>query len=299
MHDDVTQFIAHCRAERVYAEHTLTAYANDLTQFSLFLCESYSLTSVSEVRHTHIRAWLVSLLRNETTARSVRRKLSALKSLFKHLLQRQTLSEDPTKRVAVPKIGRRLPVAVEEERLETLFEATDYPAGFKGVRDKLILDVLYCTGLRRSELATLKISDIDMYQHHFRILGKGGKTRIVPFGRPLAEAVKAYLVEKEACLFDEKSANLIVTDKGKAMSPEYIYQKVHHYLSLISTATQRSPHVLRHSFATHLLDSGADINAIKELLGHESLAATQIYTHNSIERLKEVYKQAHPRSEES
>jgi integrase/recombinase XerC len=171
-------------------------------------------------------------------------------------------------------------------------------ADFKGLRDKMILDILYSTGLRRSELSTLKISAVDIEQEHFRIAGKGGKMRIVPFGKALTTALTTYLLAKREAGFADEP-HLIVTDKGKPMSPEYIYQKVHRYLSLVTTIEQRSPHVLRHSFATHLLDNGADINAIKDLLGHTSLAATQIYTHNSIERLKDVYKQAHPRSEQT
>jgi integrase/recombinase XerC len=297
MQDNVLLFVAHCRATRVYAEHTLTAYAQDLTQFDAFISENYSLTSVAEVRHLHVRAWIVSMLRAEIEPRSVRRKLSALKAFFKHLLLREIVAENPTKRVAIPKVGKRLPVAAEASSLETLFEEIEFTNDFKGVRDKLILDILYTTGLRRSELANLKTNAIDLPQQHFRIAGKGGKMRIIPFGKPLTLAINQYLnIKKQAGFGDEPC--LIVTNKGLPMSPEHIYKKVHHYLSLVTTITQRSPHVLRHSFATHLLDNGADINAIKDLLGHSSLAATQIYTHNSIERLKDVYKQAHPRSEQ-
>ncbi|MEY4925693.1 MAG: hypothetical protein RI894_129 [Bacteroidota bacterium] len=297
MQDDVVQFVAHCQATRLYATHTVTAYANDLAQFNTFFSESYSLTSVAEVRHLHVRAWVVSLLRNNIEPRSVRRKLSALKAFFKHLILRNTIAEDPTKRVAIPKVGKRLPVAAEEKSMEMLFDDVAFSPDFKGIRDKLILDILYTTGLRRSELANLTINAVDLPQQHFRIAGKGGKMRILPFGKPLSQAIAAYLTAKEQEGFHNEPI-LIVTDKGKPMSPEYIYKKVHHYLSLVTTVEQRSPHVLRHSFATHLLDHGADINAIKDLLGHGSLAATQIYTHNSIERLKDVYKQAHPRSEE-
>ncbi len=297
MQDDVIQFVTHCQATRMYATHTVTAYANDLAQFNTFLSESYSLISVSEVRHFHVRAWIVSLMRNEIEPRSVRRKLSALKAFFKHLIARNVIAEDPSRRVAIPKVGKRLPVVAEEKSMEMLFEEVEFSPDFKGIRDKLILDILYTTGLRRSELADLKINAIDLPQQHFRISGKGGKMRILPFGKPLSLAIATYLEAKREAGFDSEPI-LIVTDKGKPMSPEYIYQKVHRYLSLVTTVEQRSPHVLRHSFATHLLDHGADINAIKDLLGHSSLAATQLYTHNSIERLKDVYKQAHPRSEE-
>ena len=237
------------------------------------------------------------MLRNEIEPRSVRRKLSALKAFYKHLIASELVTDDPTKRVAIPKVGKRLPVAAEEKSLEMLFENVEFSNDFKGIRDKLILDILYTTGLRRSELAALTPNFIDLPQQHFRIAGKGGKMRIVPFGKPLTEAISAYLDAKKQAGFGNESI-LIVTDKGLPMSPEYIYQKVHRYLSLVTTIEQRSPHVLRHSLATHLLDNGADLNAIKDLLGHSSLAATQIYTHNSIERLKDVYKQAHPRSED-
>jgi integrase/recombinase XerC len=293
----IERFVANVRAAKRYSVHTVTAYQSDLLQFSVFVRSTYSLNSVSELGHISLRGWVVSLIKSEHDPRSVKRKIAALKAFFKDLIARGECTDDPTRKIAPPKVAKRLPEVIGEAQMENLFDQIEFATDFEGWRDKLLLDILYTTGIRRSELIQLTIKDLDMSNDYFRVKGKGNKTRLVPFGKPLKTSINTYLaVRKERGYGD--NPHFLLTNKGLPIYDSIVYKKLHHYLSLVSTAEQRSPHVLRHSFATHLLDNGADINAIKDLLGHSSLAATQIYTQNSIERLKEVYKLAHPKSEE-
>jgi integrase/recombinase XerC len=293
----IERFAANVRAAKRYSEHTVRAYHTDLLQFYAFVHTTYSLNSVSELGHTCMRAWVVSLMKAEQDPRSIKRKVAALKAFFKDLIARGECSEDPTRKISTPKTAKRLPEVITETHLSNLFEHIKFDADFEGWRDKLLLDILYTTGVRRSELIQLTIKDLDMSNDYFRVQGKGSKVRLVPFGKNLKTSIEAYLTARADSGYGD-NPHFLLTNKGLPIYDSLVYKKVHRYLSLVSTAEQRSPHVLRHSFATHLLDNGADINAIKDLLGHSSLAATQIYTHNSIERLKEVYKQAHPKSEE-
>ena len=293
----IERFVANVRAAKQYSEHTVTAYQSDLLQCSTFVQTNYSLSSVSELGHLSLRAWVVSLIKSEQDPRTVRRKIAALKAFFKDLIARGECTDDPTRKIAAPKVAKRLPEVITEVHLANLFENVQFDNDFEGWRDKILLDILYTTGLRRSELIQLTLKDIDTSNDYFRIKGKGNKVRLVPFGKPLKTSIRTYLEYRAAHGFGD-NPHFLLTNKGLPIYDSLVYKKVHRYLSLVSTAEQRSPHVLRHSFATHLLDNGADINAIKDLLGHSSLAATQVYTQNSIERLKEVYKQAHPKSEE-
>jgi integrase/recombinase XerC len=297
MENAIERFVAACRANKKYSAHTVVAYQTDLLQFAAFAEQHYSLSSIIELRHSVVRAWIVSLMKNDTDPRSVRRKTAALRAFCKDLIVRGELTDDPMRKVANPKISKRLPVALEETQLSNLFANIEFSADFRGQRDRLLLDILYTTGLRRSEVIALRLKDTDLAQDYFRVQGKGNKERIVPFGKPLKTLIQSYLDLRTDAGFTA-AEHLLLTEKGAPLYDSIVYKKVNHYLSLVSTAEQLSPHVLRHSFATHLLNHGADINAIKDLLGHSSLAATQIYTHNSIERLKDVYKQAHPKSEE-
>ena len=293
----IEEFVVHATTVKRYSPHTITAYNADLLQFAAFIAEKYSPTSIIEVGHLVVRAWVVSFMRNEAEAKTVRRKIATLNTFYKYCVKRNIVAANPMLKITLPKLGKRLPMVVEATDLWSLFETVEFAADFAGERDKLVLALLYETGLRRSELINLKTVDIDFASNYLRILGKGQKIRLVPFGKKLSEQMQNY-----AALRDEMgfaiSEKFLLNDKGNPLYAEWVYKKVHRYLSLVTTIEQRSPHVLRHSFATHLLDDGADINAIKELLGHSSLAATQIYTHNSIERLKSVYKQAHPKAED-
>ncbi|MFZ4633857.1 MAG: tyrosine-type recombinase/integrase [Saprospiraceae bacterium] len=287
------QYLTH---ERRASAHTLVAYKRDLALFLTFIAEKYSLTSVNEVRHPHIRSWMVKLLHEGNATRSVNRRLSCLKSYFRFLKKRGLLTQDPMIKVVAPKTGKRLPVFLPESELRTLFFDTDFPDTYAGKRDRLLLEMLYATGLRRSELAGLTLSDVDFERNVLLIRGKGNKTRIAPIGPWLLDMIRAYLLSRSET-HPDAAAWLFLNAKGEAMRGEGVYYIVHKYLSLVSTAEQRSPHVLRHSFATHLSNGGAELNAVKELLGHSSLAATQVYLHNSIERLQEVYEKAHPKGE--
>lgn len=293
---DHSVFIKYLQLEKRFSTHTIVAYQNDLEQFFLYLLQTYSLTSISEVRHFHIRSWVVQLMENKITPRSINRKLSTLKTFFKFLKKRKKITENPMLKVISPKTSKRLPVVVKEVEMGDLFEKINFGEGYSAVRGEMIMELLYATGMRRSELIQLTPNNIDFYNRQIKVLGKGNKERLIPFAKPLADRLQNYLeIRKDEFALGE-NAPLFVTDKGKVMYPKLVYNLVKKYLSQVTTVEQRSPHVLRHSFATHLSNNGADLNAIKELLGHSSLAATQVYTHNSIEKLKKVYQQAHPKA---
>lgn len=293
---DITVFLKYLELEKRFSTHTITAYKSDLLQFFAYLEEIYSLTSILEVRHFHIRAWIVELMQNKITPRSINRKLSTLKTYYKFLKRRKEIQENPMLKVIAPKVGKRLPVVVKEIELENLFEKINFGEGYAAVRDEMVMEMLYSTGMRRSELINLTPNDLDFFNDQVKVLGKGNKERLIPFARPLADRLKNYLEIRNDEFGLGATDSLFLTGKGKIMYPKLVYNLVKKYLSQITTVEQRSPHVLRHSFATHLSNNGADLNAIKELLGHSSLAATQVYTHNSIEKLKRVYQQAHPKA---
>lgn len=289
------QFFQYISSEKRLSKNTQTAYDIDLNQFVAFL-DTYSLTSVAEVRHTHIRAWMVSMMQHDLTARSVNRKLSCLKTYFNFLQKRQLITANPMAKVVAPKISKRLPTTVPERNLELLFDQMQWDSGFVGMRDRAILELLYCTGIRRAELFTLKITDIDFGSNRIKVLGKGNKERLIPFGKNLGDILRGYLEMRTLTFPSANKYDLFLTKKGDVLALSAVYTIVRKQLSFVTSQEKRSPHVLRHSFATHLSENGADLNAIKELLGHASLAATQIYTHNSVEKLKRVYDQAHPKS---
>ncbi|GJM33830.1 MAG: tyrosine recombinase XerC [Saprospiraceae bacterium] len=292
-----TEFLQFIQYEKHFSPHTIQAYRNDLAQFLLFLKEKLEFTSLEKVTHHQIRSWVVDLMGQEMSTRTIRRKLSTLKTYFHFLQKRGFLNHNPMLKVNTPKVSKRLPAVVKMEALDTLFDRLNFGNDFKGTRDRLILEMLYNTGLRRSELMHLKIEDIDFPQRQIKVMGKGSKERLVPFGPDLNKTIEAYLVQRTTGFPEHSKAHLLLTDQGKPAYPKLIYNIVKRHLSLVTTVEQRSPHVLRHSFATHLSENGADLNAIKTLLGHSNLAATQIYTHNSIEKLKKVYLQAHPKAQ--
>ena len=293
---DYTVFIKYLSLEKRFSAHTTKAYQSDLEQFFAYLKDTYSLTSISEVRHFHIRAWIVELMQNKIKPRSINRKLSTLKSYFKFLKKRKNLQENPMLKVIAPKVGKRLPVVVKEIEMGELFNKINFGEGYEAVRDEMIMELLYSTGMRRSELMQLTPNNIDFYNRQVKVLGKGNKERLIPFAKPLADRLTNYLEVRKDEFAAAPDAPLFFTGKGKPLYPKLVYNIVKKYLSQVTTVEQRSPHVLRHSFATHLSNNGADLNAIKELLGHSSLAATQVYTHNSIEKLKKIYQQAHPKA---
>ena len=293
LHLDI--FFRYIESEKRYSPHTISAYHSDMSQFVAFL-ESYCLTSVTEVRHIHVRAWIVEQMSNQVAARSINRKLSCLKTYFKLLQKRSYVTANPMAKVTFPKISKRLPVIVTERKMEQLLDQMAWGADYPSILAQAIVETFYATGIRCSELGNLKTSNIDFAQQQLKVTGKGNKQRIVPFGAKLANILRGYLETRHHTFPTYDGENCFLTVKGKALGNSTIYQIVKKNLSFVTTQEQRSPHVLRHSFATHLSENGADLNAIKELLGHANLSATQIYTHNSIERLKKVYQQAHPKS---
>ena len=293
---NITTFLKYLEFEKRFSPHTISAYKSDLEQFYIFLKLTYEIEQAKDIGHIHIRAWVVELIQNKITPRSINRKLSTLKSYFKFLKKRKSIIQNPMLKVIAPKVGKRLPVVVKELEIENLFEQIDFGEGFPAVRDEMIMELLYSTGMRRSELIQLTPSDLDFHQQHIKVLGKGNKERLIPFAKKLNDRLKNYLLVRNEEFSLSLKDPLFLTNKGQKLYPKFVYNLVKKYLSHVTTVEQRSPHVLRHSFATHLSGNGADLNAIKELLGHSSLAATQVYTHNSIEQLKKVYQQAFPKA---
>ncbi len=290
-------FFHYIELEKRFSPHTVTAYKIDLGQFMAYLEKQYDGIAIEAIEHTHIRSWMAQLMENGISARTINRKLSCLKTYFKFLLKREYLTKNPMVKVLPPKTGKRLPVFVSKESMERLFsEHTIFTKDFEGLRDRAIMEIFYTTGIRRSELLGLKLSDVNFYQRQLKVLGKGNKERLVPFGKKLEDTLNDYVDAREKTFDCELPEELFITQKGKKLYSKLLYDLVKKYLSMVTTIEKKSPHVLRHSFATHLSDNGADLNAIKELLGHSNLAATQVYTHNSIEKLRKVYEQAHPKA---
>jgi integrase/recombinase XerC len=239
-----------------------------------------------------VRSWLVSLGEQRIAPRSVNRKLTSLKTYFRYLLRQGTIEVNPMLKVSAPKIPRRLPLFVEKEKMDLVFSGVDFGEGYPGLRDRVILELFYATGMRLAELVALRDQDIDLSASTIRVTGKRNKERIIPLGNSIRGLLETYMEEKRTF----GNQHLFLTDSGKPIYPRMVQRTVSRLLGGVTTLGKKSPHVLRHTFATHLLNNGAELNAVKELLGHASLAATQVYTHNTIEKLKKVYKQAHPRA---
>lgn len=288
-------FLNYLNYERRASAHSLRAYQTDLEQLEAFLTTTGEELSLLELNRGHLRAWLVQLMQKGLEASTIQRKLAACSSFFRWAMREGRATENPARQLPSPKKPKRLPKIIEEKDLRRLLDGLLLATDFSTMRDALILEILYQTGMRRSELIRLKITDIDWGQNCFRVLGKGNKMRLLPLSPALAIRIRTYLEQLEETFPEEPSKHLLLTDKGQALYPKFVYNITKRYLGMVTTAEARSPHVLRHSFATHLLNAGAALNDLKDLLGHSSLAATQVYTHNSIERLKKEYKNAHPR----
>lgn len=292
----VAQFLTYLQHEKRYSPHTVQSYETDLHQFGEYIKVSYDVPLV-EVTHDQLRSFMVKLMEDGISENSIGRKLSTLRSFYKHLLREGLVRSNPMSLLKAPKVPKRLPIFLEDHKLDDLLDSTEiFNDTFSSVRDKLVIETLFGTGIRLAELLSLKDADIDFYNQTIRVLGKRNKERIIPITKNLGDQMKAYLDLKTLQTFHNKSGVLFVTHKGADAYPRLIHRIVTEYLNYISTQDKKSPHVLRHSYATSLLNRGADLNAIKELLGHSSLAATQVYTHNSVERLKSIYKQAHPKA---
>ncbi len=287
-------FITYLQYEKRVSPHTLKAYDTDITQYQNFL--SKSTLSISDATHKDIRLWIIDLMDNQTSARSVNRKISSIRSFYKYLLSQNHITENPVLKVVSPKVSKKLPVFITDEKMNTLLDGNSFEDDFGGLRDQLVVELLFATGIRLNELLLVKLTDVLIAERTVKVLGKRNKQRIIPLNTSVLNLLVRYIEAIEEQCFDTIAISLIVTTKGQPAYPKLIYRIVQKYLAEISTQTKKSPHILRHSFATSLLNNGADINAIKELLGHANLAATQVYTHNSIERLKSIYKQAHPKA---
>jgi len=294
----VDLFINYLRVEKNYSEHTGISYRNDLTQFFDYCAVDYELEEIAPIKHLHIRSWIVSLMTNGISPESVNRKISALRSLYKWLLKKGTITNNPMLKITAPKKSKRLPIIVQDVNMDRLLEsdlANPSTNPYSDARDSFIVELLYSTGIRRAELVGLNVSDINLSRTEIRVLGKGNKVRSIPMTNHLIDAYNMYMSFRNNSEVIDHQA-LFLTDKGKKIYPRMVHTIVNKKLSSVTSLSKKSPHTLRHSFATHMLDRGADLNAIKELLGHASLAATQVYTHNSISKLKEAYGKAHPRS---
>jgi len=284
--------------EKRYSAHTVRAYRDDLDQFFSYIQLIFGETTLPGISTPFIRSWLASLKEQKITSKSINRKISSLKSFFKYQLRTGQLEKSPMAGIISPKSGRRLPVYVEEKDIQLLIGQIDFPDNWQGKTDSLLIKIFYNTGIRLTELVNLKNSQVDNSAATIRVIGKGNKERIIPLSDALTEEIRSYQKEKQNIIVPERqeiAETLLVNTKGKQLYVKYAYLAVRKWLSLVTTIDKKSPHVLRHSFATHLMNHGADLNSVKELLGHSSLAATQLYTHNSIEKLREVHKKTHPR----
>ena len=291
------RFLDYIAYEKRYSQHTFNAYRSDLDQFAAYLKEQYQISEISLSDYQLIRSWIVSLMEQGDTARTVNRKITTLKSYFHFLMKEGIITENPMSRVVAPKTSKRLPSFIEQESMDTLFNNISFGEGYPGSRDRMIMELFYSTGMRLSELIGLKEEDVDLVRNSMKVTGKRNKQRIIPFTNQLAGMLSDYMGMKNKTFTGEVKENyLFLTNKGEKLYSRLVNRIVHHYLDQVSTISKRSPHVIRHTFATHMLNNGADLNAIKEILGHANLAATQVYTHNTIEKLKSIYKQAHPRA---
>ncbi|MGM0566090.1 MAG: site-specific tyrosine recombinase/integron integrase [Bacteroidota bacterium] len=288
-------FFNDIKSQRNYSEHTLVAYKKDVNQFADFLLQEFE-TNPENATSDMIRSWAVYLLENGYGKTSLHRKISSLKVFYNYLISQDYLETNPANKVTLPKQDRKLPNVLSEKQLSQLLDEANYPDTFEATRDRLVLELLYQTGIRRAEIVNLLVDHVDFYNLTIKVTGKGNKQRIIPIDNKLAQLMKVYLNYRNSLQQENISNRLFVTKKGKAIYAKLIYRIVNRYLHLVSTASKKSPHVLRHSFATHMLNNGADINVVKELLGHSSLNATQVYTHNTIDKIKSIYKQAHPRA---
>jgi len=289
----IKEFIDYLTYQKRFSVHSITAYQNDLDTFWTYAnTEGY--TSLSELNHLVIRSWLVSLMESGMEARSVNRKISTLKSYYKFLIREEKVEINPMAKIISPKTSKKLPVFVDKTHMENLFDFDVFEPGFEGHRNRMIMLLFYHTGMRLSELTGLKKTDLDFSNCQLKVLGKRNKERIIPFTLSFKKELEDYL---QAIPPEYASGQFLFAQKnGKKLYPKQVYNLVHRALSHVTTIHKKSPHVLRHTFATHMLNNGADLNAIKEILGHANLSATQVYTHNSIEKLKNVHKQAHPKA---
>ena len=290
----LNDFLQYLRFEKRYSHHTLTAYQKDLDQFHQYISQQFDISEVEPLALFHVRSWLAGLKDDNQTPRTINRKISSLNSFFKYLMKTGVVQKNPVSQLHALRLPERLPTYLKENETDRLLEELQFEEGFKGFTERVVCDLLYQTGMRRNELLELKEKDIEWSLKQVRVLGKGNKERLLPVSPMLLETLKDYINEKQN-IANHDTNHLLILESGQPLYAGYIYRVVKKYLTIATTQKKKSPHVLRHTFATHLLNNGANIQAIKDLLGHSSLAATQVYTHNNIDKLKEIHKTSHPR----
>jgi len=290
----INSFLAYLSSEKKYSQHTISAYRNDLISFQEFYKNTYNLSAIENANYGEIRNWIVSLVESKISNATINRKISALKTFYKFLLRTRQLKNSPLINHKALKMEKRVQVPFSKTEIFKVLDIFENSDNFDVVRDKLMIELLYSTGMRRAELIQLEVRDIDCSKQMVKVHGKRNKERYIPLIKTVLITLTKYLSLKNNLSTD--SSRLFVTKKGKKLYGSFVYRKINNYFSIVSTKVKKSPHMIRHSFATHLLNEGADLNSIKELLGHESLASTQVYTHNSLGKLREMYNSTHPRS---
>ncbi len=290
----IDQFLDYLKFEKRYSKHTLISYQNDLEQFFQYLVSQFDSPDLELISATMVRSWLAELKEDEISSKTINRKISSLKSFYKYQLKTGALMKSPMGTIIAPKISKRLPQFVEQIDMDHLFQHMPFSDDWKGRTERLVILLFYSTGMRLSELIQLKESQLDAPHQQVKVLGKGNKERIIPINKDLVDQLQKYIAEKPVKV--QVADHLFVVESGNPLQPRSVYSFIKTKLSEVTTIKKKSPHILRHSFATHLMNNGADLNAVKELLGHSSLAATQVYTHNTIEKLKDVFKKAHPKA---
>jgi len=288
-----TEFIRYLETEKRYSVHTRTAYGQDLEEAFSFFEKEFECTDIQSLKTTMVRTWVMSLSDAGREPKSIHRKISSLRSFYKYMIRQGEISAIPFTEITLPKIRKSLPKFVEENRIEQLIDKVSFGGDFTGMRNRAMVELFYGTGMRLSELIGMHIYDIDTSRKTVKVLGKRNKERLIPVPIETLDTLMNYLDHRNQIETTEKA--LFITEKGAKVYPKLVYNVVHQYLGAVTTQQKKSPHILRHSYATHLLNNGADINAIKELLGHASLAATQVYTHNTPEKLKKIHAKTHPR----
>lgn len=289
-------FRDYLKLEKNYSLHTVNGYLKDLEFFELFLSSQFSQEKLTEVNYSQIRSWIVALVDTNISNTSVNRKIASLKSYYKFLLKTKQIEVSPLLKHKALKTQKKLQIPFSENEMNQVLDQIKYPEGFEGIRDKLIIYLFYTTGIRRTELIHLEIKNIDQSGLTLKVLGKRNKERILPMLPSVLEEIKVYLGKRNLLSSINDDAYLFLTSKGNKLNDSFVYRLINTYFSNVSEKVKKSPHILRHTFATHLLNNGADINSVKELLGHSSLASTQVYTHSSLAELKKVYGNAHPRN---
>ena len=295
--DVIQHFLSFLKNEKRYSPHTLSSYKRDLEQFQSFCMNNHNISDLISTDYKLIRLWMIHLIQEKSiSTRSVNRKLSTLKTFYKYLQRNKLIEFHPLDKVLTPKSKKPLPIFIEKDKMDILFDQELFPNDFEGVRDKLILDTFYQTRIRLSELINIKLTDADAENCTIKVFGKRKKERIIPISKFLSHSVREYIHSRNQQSGAHKNPHLFITKTGNKLYEKLVYRVVNKYLNLVTTAKKKSPHVIRHTFATHMLNNGADLNSVKEILGHSNLAATQIYTHNTFEKLKLIYKQAHSRA---